>query len=255
MKFATALISLLTILPVIDAHTIFQQLKINGVAPGLGVGIRLPSKDGPIWNVSSPDMTCNGGRNPIVSHSPIVLPLSGGDIIDIQFKPGIDQSHRGPVSVYMAKVPNALTETPTEGWFKIWEKGVVKNDTAKGGVWWAVDELRANNGWVYGIEVPRCLEAGEYLFRGEMLALHDGAYVEGAQFYMSCAQFRVGGVTGDAHPATVSVPGYVKYDDPGVLHIDDKHHPLHDFENRDSHNGKNYCHYNPCFVPHTDDHR
>lgn len=44
-----------------SAHTIFQELWVNGVAQGHTVGIRVPSYDGPINDVTSNDIICNGG--------------------------------------------------------------------------------------------------------------------------------------------------------------------------------------------------
>ncbi|KAF2744903.1 lytic polysaccharide monooxygenase [Sporormia fimetaria CBS 119925] len=47
-----------------SAHTIFTQLHVNGVPQGHTKGIRVPTYDGPITNVDSNDVICNGGINP-----------------------------------------------------------------------------------------------------------------------------------------------------------------------------------------------
>ena len=83
--------------------------------------------------------------------------------------------------VYLAKVDNAATATPTNlKWFKIAEDGL------NGGTW-AVDTMIANRGWNY-FTMPTCIAPGDYLMRVELIALH-GAQMPGqAQFYMECAQ-------------------------------------------------------------------
>ncbi|KAG8812655.1 hypothetical protein FRC18_002867 [Serendipita sp. 400] len=48
-------------------HTIFQQVYVNGVSPGHLKGIRYPTYDGPIYDVSTNDIICNGGLNPLVT--------------------------------------------------------------------------------------------------------------------------------------------------------------------------------------------
>jgi len=42
------------------------------------------------------------------------------------------------------------------------------------------------------VTFPR-VAAGEYLIRPEILALHEGNRVGGAQFYMACIQFKTSG--------------------------------------------------------------
>lgn len=83
--------------------------------------------------------------------------------------------------VYLAKVDNAATATPSGlKWFKVAEDGL---DGGK----WAVDKMIANNGW-HNFTMPSCVAPGEYLMRAELIALHGAQNVGGAQFYMECAQ-------------------------------------------------------------------
>lgn len=89
--------------------------------------------------------------------------------------------NEGPISVYLAKVDNAVT-TGTTGlkWFKVAEEGLDNGQ-------WAVDTMIANRGWTY-FTMPTCITPGDYLMRVELIALHS-AYASGqAQFYMECAQ-------------------------------------------------------------------
>ncbi|KAL5890459.1 AA9 lytic polysaccharide monooxygenase C [Pyricularia oryzae] len=63
-----------------------------------------------------------------------------------------------------------------------------------------------------------CIASGEYLFRVEHVALHGAGQMNGAQFYISCAQINVQGGAGSKTPSgLVSFPGAYKATDPGLL--------------------------------------
>ncbi|KAH9212531.1 glycosyl hydrolase family 61-domain-containing protein [Leptodontidium sp. 2 PMI_412] len=186
-----------------SCHTIFTSLVTGGV----GVGVRVPTYDGPITNVASNDIACNGGPNPTKSTTQILdvaagstvkaiwrhtLTSSGSDVVD--------PSHKGPVMAYMKKVTNAATDPGYgAGWFKIQEAG-----------------LSASQGQ-QSITIPACIAPGQYLLRAEVIALHGAGSSGGAQFYMECAQINVTGGTAAKTPATVSLPGAYKANDPGIL--------------------------------------
>lgn len=126
----------------------------------------------------------------------------------------IAKSHKGPVTAWLAKVDNAATASKTGlQWFKIWEDTF--DTSAKK---WGVDHLIDQNGWAY-FALPSCIAPGDYLLRVEILALHSAKSQLGAQFYMSCAQLRVGGSgSGKFSPAsTVAFPGVYKQNDPSIL--------------------------------------
>jgi hypothetical protein len=186
--------------------------------------------------MSSPDMTCNGGPNPLKKISPNVLSvpagsqltLQWGHTLDSDFNSGliIDASHKGPVMAYMAKVSSATGPAPQSGWFKIYEDGYNNGQ-------WAVDKLIANKGKVT-VTIPSCIPPGDYLLRGELIALHAAGQSGGVQncmdyppslvlrkiadsvIDMECAQLRVTG-GGSKTPATVSIPGAYSQNDPGIL--------------------------------------
>ena len=74
--------------------------------------------------------------------------------------------------------------------------------------------LIANKG-LWSFTMPS-LASGEYLLRGEILALHSAGSLGEAQFYMSCAAIKVTG-SGTCSPMdTVSFPGAYSASDPGV---------------------------------------
>jgi cellulase len=88
--------------------------------------MRLPDYDGPITDVTSTELACNGGPNPLVKFSNDVASVAAGDQITLRWSHTlstdldtglvIDSSHKGPVLVYMAKVDNALGAIPNSGW-------------------------------------------------------------------------------------------------------------------------------------------
>ncbi|KAI1790632.1 glycoside hydrolase family 61 protein [Ganoderma leucocontextum] len=206
-----------------SAHTIFQKMYVNGVDQGELVGIRAPDYDGPITDVTSNDVICNGGINPY--HQPIsqaVIDVPAGATVTAEWHhvlnqtPGdpadpIDPSHKGPITSYLAKVPDA-TQTDVTGlqWFKIYEDGLTVS-TAQ----WAVDRMIANAGKV-SFTIPSCIESGQYLLRHEIIALHGASSYPGAQLYMECAQLNIVGGSGAKTPSTVSFPGAYKGSDPGI---------------------------------------
>ncbi|KAJ3751403.1 glycoside hydrolase family 61 protein [Lentinula detonsa] len=213
------------------AHTIFQELYVNGVDQGQLNGIRVPDYDGPITDVTSNgehkhllvDIICNGGINPY--HQPIsqtIVPVPAGAQVTAEWHhtlagadptdpaDPIDSSHKGPVISYLAAIPNA-TQTDVTGlkWFKIWEDGYIASNQT-----WGVDRLIANKGKVT-FDIPSCIPAGQYLLRHEIIALHAASSYPGAQFYMECAQLQITG-GGNTEPSTVSFPGAYAGTDPGV---------------------------------------
>jgi cellulase len=60
------------------------------------------------------------------------------------------------------------------------------------------------------------LLTGNYLIRGELLALHEAYRENGVQPYVDCAELTITG-SGNAKPSTVKFPGAYKPTDPGIL--------------------------------------
>ncbi|KAH7327307.1 putative endo-beta-1,4-glucanase D [Rhexocercosporidium sp. MPI-PUGE-AT-0058] len=218
MKLQSTL-SAAAVLSAASAHTIFVQLTAGGVTNPVSYGIRTPSYDGPINDVLSNDIACNGGPNPTTS-SDKVINVKAGETVKATWRHTltstaadvVDPSHKGPVMAYMKKVTDAKTDSGIGGgWFKISQAGL---NTATGV--WAVSDLISNAG-LQSITIPTCLEDGQYLLRAELIALHSAGSPAGAQFYMECAQINVTGGTGTAKPSTVSLPGAYSANDPGIL--------------------------------------
>jgi cellulase len=215
MKSAFAFLSLAAS---VSAHAIFQQIYVNGVSPGHKKAIRIPANNGPVEDVSSPNLACNAG----LTSSPDVVTVPAGATVTVEWHHTLDPSqngqgddpisttHKGPVMTYLAAVSNATTASPNGlGWFKIHEDGYNPSTEL-----WAVDKLNAAGGKVT-FTVPSCIKAGQYLLRHEILALHSAQSYPGAQFYMACAQIQITG-SGTATPGTVSIPGAYSGSDSGV---------------------------------------
>ncbi|KAG8847969.1 hypothetical protein FRB91_011284 [Serendipita sp. 411] len=218
------LLGVLSLSGYVLGHTIFQHVWVNGVSQGHLKGVRYPSFNGPVSDVTTNDIICNGGVNPLVTpFDTTIIDIPAGATVTAEFHHGLyptyvptdgddptASSHKGPIMVYLAKVPSALQTTVTGlQWFKIYEDGLHSDGT------WAVDTMIANKGKV-NFQMPTCVANGEYLMRVETIALHGAGSLLGAQFYMECAQIRVTG-GGNASPSTVSFPGAYGQSDPGIL--------------------------------------
>jgi cellulase len=216
-------ISLASIFSIASAHSIFLQLESGGTTYPVSYAIRTPSYDGPINDVTSNDVVCNGGPNP-TTPSTNIINVKAGDTVQAVWRHTltstaandavyvIDPSHKGPTIAYLKKVTDATTDTGIgSGWFKIQQAGlnVATQD-------WAITDLIANGGY-QSITIPSCIADGQYLLRAELIALHAAGSSLGAQLYIECAQINVTGGTGSATPSAVSFPGAYAQNDPGIL--------------------------------------
>lgn len=203
--------SLLPLITGATAHTIFSSIEVGGTNYGVGNGVRVPSYNGPIEDVTSSSIACNGPPNP-TSPTDLVIDVQAGDTVTAVWRymlsttgtaPNdiMDSSHKGPISAYLKKVDDATTDSGVgDGWFKIQEDGL---DAAGE---WATTKIINGQGR-HDITIPDCIEPGQYLLRAEMLALHAAGSYPGAQFYQECAQINVIGGSGSKSPQTVSLPG------------------------------------------------
>ncbi|KUJ24121.1 glycoside hydrolase [Mollisia scopiformis] len=207
----------------VNAHAIFQRIKVNGVDQGQLVGVRAPAVDNPVKDVTSPDIACNTGLKAPVSTAVVTVPagaivsawyqhvLGGPQMAGDKDNP-IAASHKGPLMVYLAKVDNAGTASWTGlEWFKIAEEGL---DITTGK--WGVDTMIAGNGW-WSFTMPSCVAAGQYLMRVELIALHSAYASGGAQFYFSCSNVKITGSGTTIGNDTAKFPGTYAANDPGIL--------------------------------------
>ncbi|KAJ2147196.1 hypothetical protein IW136_000227 [Coemansia sp. RSA 678] len=207
------------VVPVLG-HTYMMNLSIDGTKLAENKCIVKPwnNKNFPEVDATKDTMRCRSASTTlnegefctVAAGSTISVHMHESDAND---RP-ISESHRGPVLAYMA-----LADTNGEGevWFKIFEDGYDSSSKV-----WAVDTLIKNNGKV-DLVIPADIAPGKYLVRAEVIALHEGNRVygadkdSGAQFYPSCAMISVTG-TGTATPKMYAIPGIYDKNDPGVLY-------------------------------------
>ncbi|KAI5239032.1 glycoside hydrolase family 61 protein [Aureobasidium subglaciale] len=203
----------------VNAHTLFAELYVNGKAQGDGTCIRMPSDPNtatnPIKGLSSSDMACGVDGTKGVAR---VCPVDSGSTLSFEFRDwpdnpsvgSIDISHKGPCAVYLKKVSSAIDDEGTgDGWFKIWDEGY---DESAGK--WCTEKLIDNNGH-FSVKVPEQLQGGNYLVRPEVLALHNADKGD-PQFYAGCAQVWLNSAGTRLPQDTVSIPGYVDYNQPAT---------------------------------------
>lgn len=169
----------------------------------------------PIYNTSSPNMTCN--YDGAASLSPLHAPIkAGGEIFTNWTNPSYyswpdDWQHTvGPMFAYMAACPGESCEGFDGSgavWFKIDQQGLTPDAPDLRGMW--EQRPAINQNWNeregYTVTIPKNLKPGNYLIRHEVIML---VSVQ-AQIYPSCAQLSVSGdgaaVPGDEY--LVSFPG------------------------------------------------
>ncbi|KAF2106838.1 glycoside hydrolase [Lophiotrema nucula] len=163
-----------------------------------------------VTDVSSADMRCyqmKAGSG--------TATVAAGD--SLGFAAAASISHFGPVSFYMAKVPDSADINTWEAngnvWFKAGEISAVPGTglTSDEKTWPAYKKTSVS------FTIPKNVPSGKYLIRVESIALHQAQNVGGAQIYLSCAQVEVtGGGSGTPGPL-VPIPGAYKANDPGLI--------------------------------------
>jgi len=219
-------ICLIAFIGTINAHCYFSSITVDSTVYKEGDCMR-PHPDSqydyPISQLqrtnglTSADMTC--GWLPSASKAANKkCPVNPGSTVTLQwhYEMGlgaadtffIDPSHKGPCIVYMAKSETGSGPV----WFKIFEDGY---DTVS--KTFCVTRMRQNGG-KFSVKIPTDIAPGNYLLRGELIALHEGDQLYGAQPYVGCAEVTVGG-SGTVNPAGVAIPGAYTANDAGI-HFD-----------------------------------
>jgi len=117
----------------------------------------------------------------------------------------------GPVLTYIASCPGncSLVDKTTLKWIKIDQSGY---DTTT--AIWASQAL-INNNSTWTTKVPSKIAPGNYVFRHEIIALHGGATLDGAQNYPNCINIAITGGGSDKPTGTLGTALY-KDTDPGI---------------------------------------
>lgn len=209
-----AVILLLCLAHQIHGHTYLSSVVLNGQALSEGDCVRphpSSAKENPIPKVTDDHMTC-GWLPEAANPANRKCPIAAGSTIGLQWHHNsngpsddiLDPTHKGPVIVYLAKSETGKGAV----WFKIYEDGYTSGS-------WATDRLIGNRGLV-SITIPSDIASGNYLLRGEILALHNAYNVDGIQPYVGCIELTISG-SGTANPGGVSFPGAYSASGTGMI--------------------------------------
>ncbi|KAF9533287.1 glycoside hydrolase [Crepidotus variabilis] len=190
----------------------FPDLIVNNTVTTDWQYVRITANhydNGPVTDVTSQAIRCYELDSTSATQAGIATVQAGSTV---GFKADNTMGHPGYFSAYMsaAKPANSNSVGLGKTWFKIWE--------------WA-PKWSASTGLVFDSEnidrftftIPKSTPNGQYLLRGEQIALHVAGTSGGAQFYIACAQINVvGGGSGSPSP-TVQFPGAYSASDPGIL--------------------------------------
>ncbi|KAF8202203.1 glycoside hydrolase family 61 protein [Pholiota molesta] len=200
------------------AHTRIWGIWVNDVyqGPGVSTYVRSPPTNDPVKDLTLPAVACN--VNNTDTAVPQTISIQAGDKVTFEWFHNtrgddiIASSHKGPIVVYVA--PTVSNGTGPV-WTKLFEAGYSNG-------LWAVDNLLTALG-KHNIIVPD-LPSGNYLFRAEILALHeaDVAYVDnpvrGIQLYMDCVQVAITSLGSLPLPSNESIfPGTYTPTTPGIV--------------------------------------
>ena len=117
-------------------------------------------------------------------------------------------THPGPITHFLyGPISDATQATGLGTWTKI-------DELDYQGTEWANEVMEAQN-MTYTFKLPANLATGDYLLRGEMEALHASETLDGAQFYIGCAQLHITGPGGSCSPQ-IQLPGAYKATDPDI---------------------------------------
>ncbi|KAJ1748385.1 hypothetical protein LPJ79_004577 [Coemansia sp. RSA 1821] len=173
------------------AHTYLTHLTINGTKLE-ELRCTLPLWDNenyPVLDPSSDDLRCKTSDMQSTKTETCWVPAGSKVTLHMTESGGesrfISPSHRGPILTYMAPL-----ESNGEGnvWFKIYEDGYDGDSDV-----WAVDKIVKAKGY-WDVTIPSDIAPGDYLLRGEVIALHEADRVygaddsAGAQYYPGCAR-------------------------------------------------------------------
>ncbi|KAI0656931.1 glycoside hydrolase [Cubamyces menziesii] len=195
------------------AHYTLPDLIANGTTFADWVYVRTTQNhysNAPITDVNSTEFRCYElDMNATPGETQIATVEAGSTI---GFKADNTFYHPGYFSAYMSPASPAAN-SPEAGtgqtWFKIWEDPPVFENGQLVFPSTSISEIT--------FTIPKSLPSGQYLVRGEQIALHVASSVGGAQFYIGCAQLNViNGGDGKPEPL-VSIPGVYTGYEPGIL--------------------------------------
>ncbi|KIK69990.1 glycoside hydrolase family 61 protein [Collybiopsis luxurians FD-317 M1] len=195
------------------AHYTLPDLIVNGTVTTDWQYVRETANhytNDPVTDVTSDAIRCYELDSTSAGAAGIATVAAGSTV---GFRSNIALYHPGYLSAYMSSASPAANSNSAglgKTWFKIWEaKPAYSPSTGM--------TFPTENEQEFTFTIPKSTPSGQYLLRGEQIALHVASSVNGAQFYLSCAQINVvNGGNGSPGPL-VSFPGAYSANDPGIL--------------------------------------
>ncbi|KAI0078300.1 glycoside hydrolase family 61 protein D [Panus rudis PR-1116 ss-1] len=211
---------LLSAVALATAHYTFPDFVHNGAVSADWQYVRETANhysNGPVTNVNDPEFRCYELDLQNTAGQTGIATVSAGDTVGFKAVSHENYSklaaiyHPGYFSIYMSPATPAAN-SPQAGtgqtWFKVWEKTPT---FANRQLTFDTTETQ------FTFQIPKSLPSGQYLIRGEHIALHSASTYGGAQFYIGCAQVNVqNGGSGTPGPL-VKIPGVYTGYEPGIL--------------------------------------
>ncbi|KAJ3575871.1 hypothetical protein NP233_g815 [Leucocoprinus birnbaumii] len=195
------------------AHYTFPDLIANNTVSSDWQYVRITANhysNGPVTDVTSDAIRCYELDSTSAGQTGTATVAAGSTV---GFKADNTMGHPGYFSAYMTPASPAANSNQAglgKTWFKIWEWSPTFSPST--GLVFASENIQQ-----FTFTIPKNVPSGQYLIRGEQIALHVASSVGGAQFYIGCAQVNViNGGSGKPSP-TVSFPGAYSATDPGIL--------------------------------------
>ncbi|KAF9218887.1 hypothetical protein BS17DRAFT_475982 [Gyrodon lividus] len=218
---ASLSLALLALLPQVQAHGYVAQVAIDGkvyignvpnAQPTPSI-VRQINDVSPVKGASNPYLNC--GQD--AQKATLVADANPGSQLNFWWKggDGSDWPHNiGPIMTYMTSCGSTTCDqynSTNAEWFKIEETGL-----EPGNMTWYQQNIM--DGGPANVTIPSTLQAGQYLIRHEIIALHLANEMGGAEFYPSCTQVNVGGSQVGIASASeeVTFPGGYSDSDPGI---------------------------------------
>ncbi|KAE8140169.1 glycosyl hydrolase family 61-domain-containing protein [Aspergillus pseudotamarii] len=157
----------------------------------------------------SSDIICHRGSAP----GALSAPVAPGGTVKMTWNTWPDD-HHGPIITYLAKCSGSCSDVDKTSleFFKIDAGGLIDDTNIPGT--WASDQL-IDDSYSRSITIPTDIEAGYYVLRHEIIALHGAEDLDGAQNYPQCINLQVTG-SGTASPSGTLGTALYKDTDPGI---------------------------------------
>ncbi|KAF7419514.1 hypothetical protein PC9H_002105 [Pleurotus ostreatus] len=224
---------LLLLLPTqTSAHGFVRTVTVNNTpfpqntpnAKPFAAATRQINDVSPLKGANNKNLGCGATADPKKLFADKSINVKAGDNVDIDWAGGDSGNwphNTGPMLTYLAKCETEdgscqKFDATQAKWFKIHQIG----RKTSGNKEWVQQDLM--NGAPATVPIPSNLAAGNYLLRHEIIALHLGTSLGGAEFYPSCTQITVTG-NGNGQASgneLVSFPGAYKDNDKGIFFPD-----------------------------------